>query len=570
MLVGLAPLMAVAAEGSDAIIVDAEQVKGSSPQPDLVLSYTGTQGRDHDIYVFRPAQAASDTQYPAVVMYHGGGWKRGTPDQFYRHARVWNDLGLVVLLPVYGLEDTHGATPKQSVEDAFLAWQAIGEQAQALGINPDAIGAGGGSAGGHLAAALATLEPPASVTGHRPPAALVLFNPVIDNSPGGYGADRIGADWERFSPFHNIGQEHPPVLFMLGDSDELIPVDTAEAYCDRVRAQGSDCVLKVYPDAVHGWFNREGFIETLQESTRFLVDAFSLKPVSFLQGGTIDAFLLIQDGDGDYVPLAHDTAYVAPEDHKPMGPLLRYEGPIVEGQAFGMRAYFDERARFDLFAKTGRTLALRGARNNYLEMAEWGRDPLFVGQSLGFATPAIVTPEGAHVAADVKERSVTTSVSDTAARFTLGLRGWNVAGVELDATHTVMVETGADFIIHRLAVDGALPGDLVAGLVRHEAAEMRAGDVGSVNYLLTYGAQTDKQEGLGMAIVYAASAGKEPYNDDLSHLAVLAPEGEAASVEYWATADWALDPDFAADIDAFEMKVRDLARRANERWSHEQ
>ena len=36
------------------------------------------------------------------------------------------------------------------------------------------------------------------------PNALVLFNPVYDNGPDGYGHDRVCQVWETFSPLHNI------------------------------------------------------------------------------------------------------------------------------------------------------------------------------------------------------------------------------------------------------------------------------------------------------------------------------------------------------------------------------
>ena len=56
-------------------------------------------------------------------------------------------------------------------------------------IDPERIAAGGGSAGGHVAAACGTLsgfdEESEDETISSRPDALVLFNPVFDNGPGG-------------------------------------------------------------------------------------------------------------------------------------------------------------------------------------------------------------------------------------------------------------------------------------------------------------------------------------------------------------------------------------------------
>ena len=63
----------------------------------------------------------------------------------------------------------------------------------ALGIDNGKIAAGGGSAGGHVAAAVATVDGFEDL-GHSvqaTPDALVLFNPVYDNGPEGYGNSRV-------------------------------------------------------------------------------------------------------------------------------------------------------------------------------------------------------------------------------------------------------------------------------------------------------------------------------------------------------------------------------------------
>ena len=277
--------------------VDPHLVQASSPGPTSELSYMSSLGREFPIHVFPASRPAGSPPSPAIVMFHGGGWRSGDPKQFFRHASVWNRLGVTVLLPVYALADTHGATPQQSIEDAFRAWQMIHRNAAALGIDPAAIAAGGGSAGGHLAAALATLTPPDFIGDHRPPFALVLFNPVIDNSPEGYAADRLGPEWRSYSPIHNIGASHPPTLFMLGDRDALIPTETGARYCEAVQVSAR-CELIIYPEGTHGWFNEEGFVDTLRDSTRFIAETFALEPIAFAEPGRADVPVQIGDGAG--------------------------------------------------------------------------------------------------------------------------------------------------------------------------------------------------------------------------------------------------------------------------------
>ena len=79
------------------------------------------------------------------------------------------------------------------------------------------------------------------------PDALVLFNPVFDNGPGGYGFDRVGEErYREISPLHNISAETPPAIVFLGTEDKLIPVATAEKFKAEMEAAGRRCDLYLY------------------------------------------------------------------------------------------------------------------------------------------------------------------------------------------------------------------------------------------------------------------------------------------------------------------------------------
>jgi acetyl esterase/lipase len=247
---------------------DAAASEGAAP--DQVRTYIGVAGQTHRIQIFRPGSDAPEDSsvHPGLVLFHGGAWREGAPVQFYRQARAIADAGFVVALPEYSMRDEDGTTPRDSVTDAFFAWQAIHAAAEDLGIARERLFAGGASAGGQMAAALATLAPPQSITGHVPPAGLILFEPVVDNSPSGYGHALVRDYWEAFSPIHNIADGHPHTLILVGDSDPLIPVETAELYCRRVQAAGGRCSVEVFKDAGHAWFNynHAGFSGTLAKA----------------------------------------------------------------------------------------------------------------------------------------------------------------------------------------------------------------------------------------------------------------------------------------------------------------
>jgi len=159
------------------------------------------------------------------------------------------ERGLICFRVDYRVKSRQGTSPFESLKDAKSAIRFIREHAEDLHVDPQRIVASGGSAGGHLAAATALVtsfnEGSDQLSYSSVPNALVLFNPVIDNGPGGYGYERIGEAYKDFSPLHNIREGAPPTIFFLGTQDKLIPVETARYYKTVMEKVGSRCDLSL-------------------------------------------------------------------------------------------------------------------------------------------------------------------------------------------------------------------------------------------------------------------------------------------------------------------------------------
>jgi acetyl esterase/lipase len=150
----------------------------------------------------------------------------------------------------------------------------VRSHAKELGIDPGRIAAGGGSAGGHLAAFVGMvqgMDDPADDRSVSPKAnALALFNPVFDNGPGGWGTARVGDRFPEFSPAHNITPDDPPAIVFLGTQDRLIPVKTVEGFRDSMKKAGVRCESFFYEGQPHGFFNKVPLrTKTLIETDRF-------------------------------------------------------------------------------------------------------------------------------------------------------------------------------------------------------------------------------------------------------------------------------------------------------------
>lgn len=243
-----------------------EEAAKHKPERVLYKTTTNAKGEAVELYlhVFKPEGWTANDKRPVIVFFFGGGWVGGTPTQFYPHCEELVGLGMVAMSAEYRVNRTHGTAPQACVEDGKSAIRFVRANAKSLGIDPDKIVAGGGSAGGHVAASTGTLksfeakdeDPSVSSV----PSLMILFNPVIDTSiETGYGGKRIKPDPLALSPLHNIHKDVPPALIFHGDADRTVRIDSVRRFTKACWEKKIPCVLKEYEGAGHGFFNHARF-----------------------------------------------------------------------------------------------------------------------------------------------------------------------------------------------------------------------------------------------------------------------------------------------------------------------
>lgn len=254
--------------------------EGRAQQP-IDLLYKQIDTVKLNMLVYEPVDFKKEKKYPSIVFFFGGGFSTGKITQFEIFAQHYASKGMVAILVDYRVKTRQGTTPFESLKDAKSALRYVRKNAGTLGIDTQKIVISGGSAGGDLSAACYTNET-VNEEGDDlkispKPNALVLFNPVIDNSSEGWGYNMFKERYLEFSPLHNIRKGFPPTIFFLGTKDKLIPISTAELFKQKIESVGGRCDLFLYKDQEHGFFNQTVFHEDILSKT----DAF-LQSIGYL------------------------------------------------------------------------------------------------------------------------------------------------------------------------------------------------------------------------------------------------------------------------------------------------
>ena len=238
--------------------------------------------------VCRPAVSALVAS-PAVVSIHGGSWARGDKaNADWRNVCLWlASEGFVAASVNYRL--VPDARFPAAIDDVALAveWLRAPEQVELFGLDPDRIGAFGGSAGANLAALLGTTGEGALDEGSRVAAVAELSGPVglsaaelaTDGATpwlraivGEYLGCEPGAGIEACpqstdaSPANRIDPSDPP--FFIGHAEqEVVPLGQSERFAATLGAAGVPVQLVVVPGDAHS-------IGILDEMLRPRVAAF--------------------------------------------------------------------------------------------------------------------------------------------------------------------------------------------------------------------------------------------------------------------------------------------------------
>ncbi len=260
-------------------------------KPILVVYKTIGQA-ELKLHIFEPPHRDIKELSPAIVFFFGGGWVGGTPTQFYHQCDYFASRGMLAISAEYRVKNRHGTTPFECVADGKSAVRWVRANAARLGVNPDKIAAGGGSAGGHVAACTGVIEgldeKNEDLSISSKPNALILFNPAVDllEFSKKRPSDERFRRAKEISPLQHVKNGGPPCIIFHGTADRAVPFESVERFSAAMKEAGNVCKLVPFEDKGHGFFNygrdkdNSSFNRTIEETDRFLTSLDYLKDAS--------------------------------------------------------------------------------------------------------------------------------------------------------------------------------------------------------------------------------------------------------------------------------------------------
>jgi pectinesterase len=228
---------------------------------------------------------------PAIVCIHGGGWAKGSKINHRKVAQALAAQGFVAASISYRLS---GEAPfPAQIHDCKAAVRFLRAHSKQLGIDAQNIGAIGHSAGGHLAALLATSAAVPELEGDGGNAefssAIQAVVPMggqtdfLSQRNREVSSSQRGAIWRQFlggsqeevietyrlaSPLFHLDKNDPPVWLITGENDS--PSTRAESMRQKMDAFGIPNGLTVIKDAPHPFTVKQvWFDEMIAAATPF-------------------------------------------------------------------------------------------------------------------------------------------------------------------------------------------------------------------------------------------------------------------------------------------------------------
>ena len=219
----------------------------------VTIEYNSSNKKKLSVNIFKPLDWCSNQYRSGIILFHGGGFKIGSPERFYNQSLYFASKGYVVFVPEYRTQSKDNTGPYEATYDGHYFYNWLTKKSRQFGVDKNKLILGGASAGAQIAASIANKNIFESQNTIKP-LALILYNPAINISPKGKKRDQFFRDFF-IDPAKECLNNFPPCIILHGTSDDIIPIDWVSEFARNLEGLGRDVVFKEFLNRGHGFFN---------------------------------------------------------------------------------------------------------------------------------------------------------------------------------------------------------------------------------------------------------------------------------------------------------------------------
>lgn len=212
-------------------------------RPEKITYRELSDGTKLDMHVFR---AKKKKHNPVITYFFAGGWKYGSPLQFYRECEWHSSHGYTAISVDYRISSMHGTTAKDATADGIASIEYIRRNADELDIDTSRIIVAGASAGATIAGKIPD----------RQVSARMLYYPVVDS---------LSTDVDAITK---------PTLFMIGTKDSFTDISKARNFISHLQSNTTPLTYYIYEGLGHPLFRYREPLTDVFYTIRRRTDAF--------------------------------------------------------------------------------------------------------------------------------------------------------------------------------------------------------------------------------------------------------------------------------------------------------
>ena len=223
---------------------------------DIVYAQYGDRKVTLDMYLPKNPPKG---RIPCIITVHGGGWRNGDKNKFARFASKFAASGFATACIGYRLTPEVGVP--QCIEDAKASVRWVRANAKKYNIDPDRLGAFGGSAGAHLVAMLGTsfkvdkLEGDGGNKGvsSKIHAVVAMATPADMTAFGRFTKNTEAA--KMISPVTYVDKDSAKFLLIHSKGDRVVPYKQSVILKEKLTKAGVPVTLITIEGGGHAFWN---------------------------------------------------------------------------------------------------------------------------------------------------------------------------------------------------------------------------------------------------------------------------------------------------------------------------